>query len=509
MPIPHPNAAWFVDIDDGTIIHFFDLLITEPFDIDILVNRFTGTRCPAPGIFFIESTTPKDINSMQDITYTDVTCGMNENARPIQELDLVDALPTDFAFSSGRVARFEDRISLFLEEFTPSRIEANPILVGSNIDNSVRTFITRYDFVNTEEFTSTGQPNQVFTLVNILTPTLGTSIVTVNGERWTQIPDLNDAGPTDKVYEYDEDAGELEFGGGQNGAIPPDEAIIILRITIKNGGGFWQYAGIVVEPIEETNLSIIGAIEDKLLFATANIAINDIGKFEESHTILNGNRQETYFRAGVDPEELVLVSISQTFQSDFGGTFEGSGGDLIEINCSTEDVLNYPSFSVSLPQEPGVIPPVLLSASAKIVENGMVQFTSIGGFNQVGTIDNVPPLGLEPDLIQFHLSTPYVGDRIARPILVGNVEGTFDDPVVTGLYGPGGITQITITGTGITFVTRGTTDLGLVHVIYECRLDPYKKALAEHLEVDDELDDFLLEFVFSPGTITDLPPNII
>lgn len=63
--------------------------------------------------------------------------------------------------------------------------------------------------------------------------------ITVAGEKWRQVPDLDRAGPNDPVYELRlEDGGSLHvrFGDGRNGARPPAGDIVV-RARYGVGGG--------------------------------------------------------------------------------------------------------------------------------------------------------------------------------------------------------------------------------------------------------------------------------
>ena len=63
--------------------------------------------------------------------------------------------------------------------------------------------------------------------------------VMVAGERWRQVPDLDRAGPNDRVYELrvsDDGSFQVRFGDGQRGARPPTGEISV-RARYSVGGG--------------------------------------------------------------------------------------------------------------------------------------------------------------------------------------------------------------------------------------------------------------------------------
>jgi hypothetical protein len=55
--------------------------------------------------------------------------------------------------------------------------------------------------------------------------------------RWTLKGDTDDAGPDERVYSLDEETGEIAFGDGQHGKIPPIGADAILARSYRHGGG--------------------------------------------------------------------------------------------------------------------------------------------------------------------------------------------------------------------------------------------------------------------------------
>jgi alpha-N-arabinofuranosidase len=87
---------------------------------------------------------------------------------------------------------------------------------------------------------SNGQPSQVF-YVRYPPVVTGTQTITVSGVAWTEVADLSAAGPDDSVYEFDPQSGEIRFGDGVHGRIPPLAAPI--RASYESGphDGFVDY----------------------------------------------------------------------------------------------------------------------------------------------------------------------------------------------------------------------------------------------------------------------------
>ncbi|MDM0076900.1 hypothetical protein QTH90_21000 [Variovorax sp. J2P1-59] len=55
--------------------------------------------------------------------------------------------------------------------------------------------------------------------------------------RWTCVADTDDAGPDERVYSLDDASGEIRFGDGRHGRIPPPGADTILARRYRHGGG--------------------------------------------------------------------------------------------------------------------------------------------------------------------------------------------------------------------------------------------------------------------------------
>ena len=72
---------------------------------------------------------------------------------------------------------------------------------------------------------SDGTPGQVFYL-RYPPLVLGTERITVDGKPWRRVKELALAGPRDRVYQLDPRTGELRFGDGVHGRIPPRGAEI-------------------------------------------------------------------------------------------------------------------------------------------------------------------------------------------------------------------------------------------------------------------------------------------
>jgi predicted phage baseplate assembly protein len=124
-------------------------------------------------------------------------------------------------------ANFQGRFVLRAQVLTPDAYGSSPPQLASVLLNTVpaRNLVT----VRNEALgSSTGQPFQRFVLANapvypgssvlsIYEPALGAPTL------WYETPDLFSAGPTDRVYELTADTGEVLFGDGTTGRVPPPD----------------------------------------------------------------------------------------------------------------------------------------------------------------------------------------------------------------------------------------------------------------------------------------------
>ena len=86
---------------------------------------------------------------------------------------------------------------------------------------------------------STGAANQVHDLY--YPPVVpGSLTVLVGGRAWRRIADLSGAGPSAQVYALTPASGEVRFGNGRHGAIPPRGAVITADYESGPHGGFVQ-----------------------------------------------------------------------------------------------------------------------------------------------------------------------------------------------------------------------------------------------------------------------------
>ncbi len=87
---------------------------------------------------------------------------------------------------------------------------------------------------NEELGTSSGLPYQSFS-VEQCPIIVGTQIVTIKGEDWQEVDDFDASKPEDNHYIIDRETGEITFGDGIRGRVPPPNEVIY--ITYRHGGG--------------------------------------------------------------------------------------------------------------------------------------------------------------------------------------------------------------------------------------------------------------------------------
>ncbi|WBB62008.1 hypothetical protein O7599_05565 [Streptomyces sp. WMMC500] len=87
---------------------------------------------------------------------------------------------------------------------------------------------------------STGAPDQVFA-VHYPPVVPGTQTVRVGRATWSEVDDLDSAGPYDPVYAFDADSGTIRFGDGKHGRVPRRNAKITADYDSGPHAGFVDY----------------------------------------------------------------------------------------------------------------------------------------------------------------------------------------------------------------------------------------------------------------------------
>lgn len=438
----------------------------------------------------------------------------------------VPALPDDFRFESGSISRFDDRLSLFIEEFTPSRIGVTEDAVGQNEFAPAKTFVTRYDFINREVLgTSSGGANQTLSVSGseIKTPTKGTPIVFVNGERWASTSSLATAGPNDRVFLYGPSTGTVQFGDGINGAIPQSGTEIVLVITIRDSGGTWEFADIEVEPEAGKHIGGVKSCQDVIVYNRANIAYIDAQKLTSVVSTLDGiqiDYKET------TTGELVRREFSYSVIHKTS-TFDYSGGEIVLYQTSLEEGLTQELVAYPFPglyKDP-IVTGTYPGAVSMFIETEDVTVISTAEFNvplfMGGTTSPKPytssftvlPITRVRETIDF-VSHPVNGEtgpkyqlewttrpvspggsplsvaRELRTIQLGDESGNWESPIA---FGPSISFSKTVPG-------DSTRHLEWVSMMIEARKTAFQSAYIEQTGGDD-IPNFICSWSFNPGTI--------
>lgn len=60
--------------------------------------------------------------------------------------------------------------------------------------------------------------------------------IAVDGTTWREVPDFDASGPDDRHYVLDPEAGEVRFGDGERGAVPPADSTVVATSVVYGGG---------------------------------------------------------------------------------------------------------------------------------------------------------------------------------------------------------------------------------------------------------------------------------
>ncbi|HML27020.1 MAG TPA: hypothetical protein PKC27_10085, partial [Methanomethylovorans sp.] len=110
----------------------------------------------------------------------------------------------------------------------PPRIES----LRLNTVSATHGFTVKDD---NEEWIYTGLPDQVFKLKE--TPVLDRTLkLSIAEEEWKEVEDLDGSGPSDKHFVLDNEKGEIKFGDGGKGFVPPAGSTIKIMEYVSGGG---------------------------------------------------------------------------------------------------------------------------------------------------------------------------------------------------------------------------------------------------------------------------------
>ncbi len=400
-------GAWFLDYDDNTLIQ---------------LSLISGSMAYS-----------------QKINPTKTVCSPNEvGSTP------TTGVPSDAESAAGSISRFSDRLSVFFEELTPSRMGGSPSVLSPNL-GPFKSVLTRYDFINVSTLgTSDGSPNQTYVASGISLPTTGTPFVFVGGlsggEKWTtqvtsfvtttitvtpvvdgtttwgyRITGVNSNGketiaslegvtttgaatlslgphisivwstipgavsyniyrttasgtpksvgkignvagnifsdtgivatgrvPSDKAFTYDAASGQVKFGDGTHGIIPQSGKELVLRISIRNGGGRWVFNSVLVNPGIAGTVGSLKSVRDKVIYAKGSISLADFAHVASVTSTINSKEQSI-----TCPELGVVLETHREWSFDYGGQIVAIAGGATTINAS----VGFP-FTPATPQVP-------------------------------------------------------------------------------------------------------------------------------------------------------------
>lgn len=147
---------------------------------------------------------------------------------------------------------------------------------------------------------STGEPNQVLK-VRWEPAVPGSQTIYVDGEAWREVDDLADAGPDDPTYEFDPESGQIRFGDGTHGAVPPTGAQITADYVSGPHPGFVDYYRTMKDV--DPSISICTAWEtvDWIELMGTDHPYDCIAPHLYGHPILGGSIAEIHDRWFADP----------------------------------------------------------------------------------------------------------------------------------------------------------------------------------------------------------------
>jgi len=147
---------------------------------------------------------------------------------------------------------------------------------------------------------STGRPGQLMK-VRWAPAVPGSQTIKVAGQPWRQVADLAQAGPADQVYLFEPTSGQIWFGDGTHGAVPPKGSQVTADYASGPHPGFVDYyrAMKAVDP----SISICTAWEktEWIKLMSSEHAYDCIAPHLYGHPVLGGSTAEIHDRWFADP----------------------------------------------------------------------------------------------------------------------------------------------------------------------------------------------------------------
>lgn len=164
----------------------------------------------------------------------------------------------------------------------------------------------------TNQWTSNGNPSQSYTVSYIPVLSDIEEEVTVDGTEWRRVTTFSGLGPTDEVYKFDYTTGELEFGNGAEGKIPPNGDTIAITYTPDlNTFGKTIYS------------------DQWISVKSSGVMTNEIHITTEESTKIDNNTVEVLHFPIVTTVVGVWDNVSKTGTNYYtGGSFDGSTGRI-------------------------------------------------------------------------------------------------------------------------------------------------------------------------------------
>ncbi|QDG52264.1 putative baseplate assembly protein [Persicimonas caeni] len=171
---------------------------------------------------------------------------------------------------------------------------------------------------------SDGTPNQVFALAN--RPVLGAielEVPELDGEPWMEVDDFYASSPHDRHYVVNRTRGEILFGDGRRGRIPPATADAVIAREYRYGGGAVGNVGAqTITTLFDHPRGISGVTNHRPSDGGRDEETLDEAKMRVAHTMRNGDRAVTLS----DFEQLALQAGSLARAHAFAALTPGPDG---------------------------------------------------------------------------------------------------------------------------------------------------------------------------------------
>jgi alpha-N-arabinofuranosidase len=287
---------------------------------------------------------------------------------------------------------------------------------------------------------SEGRPSQVF-YVRYPPVVTGTQIITVSGVAWAEVADLSSAGPDEAAYAFDPQRGEIRFGDGEHGRVPPTGALILAGYESGPHDGFVDYYAAMkaVDPDIEIGSCFHSDVFLQAMGEEHPYDFLTVHPYYVSGDRNGGGLDEAHLHTMAGPliKRMDLEDLQAAVQ-----LYAGDRADQVEIAITEYNLFVRPGqtptphYGMSLDQGLFVADMVRTLIELRIPLGNLHSLITLGegeGWSNTAVMSPYPELIPRPAAYVLQLFNPWTRSGQSQQVTSMHVEAQTDDvPLLTG-----------------------------------------------------------------------------